>query len=123
MARKIIILEKLDSPPGLNHYRYALWADVPAARQPYYANTSTDPNVVVTAVKDATAGEIAAIKAGQIAERVAEQQWATGVSLVSIQGQLITAFNDFQAEVTAYNPWLRLGTFWDGTSWTAKGVA
>lgn len=122
MARKIIVLEKLDSAPGLNHYRYALWADVPTARQGFYAFTPL-AGATVTPVKDATDLEKAALTGGQVTERIEEQQWQSGVPIATIQAELQVRFAAFQAEINGRNPWIRYGTYWDGSAWTIAGVA
>lgn len=114
MARKIIILES--HPPGTGEiaFRYALWANVPAARQTRYANPDLE-----TQVEDATAGEIAALRTGAVVERVGEARWNNGTTVAQIQAALVNEFNRYQAKITAANPWQRYGTSWDGSSWTA----
>lgn len=111
MAKRIIILEQVDA----RQYRYALWADVPAARQASYA-AKAKPTVYVMA----TQAEKDAITNGQIAERVDVLQATT---VAEAKQMLIDLWNAWQAEVTAANVWSRYGTYWDGTSWTAGGVA
>ena len=57
MAQTIIILDQEGLPSDLN-YRVAFWLDVPMARQRFYANAAA-----VSAFVDATAAELAALKA------------------------------------------------------------
>ena len=40
-----------------------------------------------------------------------------------IRTMLQAEFTARQNAVNAYNPWTRYGTLWDGTTWTAGGVA
>lgn len=113
MARRIIILDQTDAQT----WRWAMWADVPAARQSFYANASA-----TSAVKDATAGELSSIQTGAIAERVGQSAFP-GMTVTNVQTALIAAFNAFQAEITNANLWSRYGTSWDGTTWTPKAVS
>lgn len=113
MARKIILIRAVESSDI--GFRYALWADVPAARQIRYANATA-----TTEVQDASQSEIAAIQAGAIAEKVDEARWPVGTTIVQVQAFLIAAFNQFQDAVTARNPWQRSGTSWDGATWDVK---
>lgn len=114
MARKIIILES--NPPGQGdiQFRFAMWADVPAARQSRYADAT-----FASAVAGATAGEITALQTGAVVETVREARWPAGTTIPNIQAALVTEFNAYQARVTASNPWQRYGTSWDGSIWTA----
>lgn len=113
MARKIIILEADSAGQGEVGFRYALWADVPPARQVRYANAS-----FVSAVAGATGAEVTALQTGAVTERVGSARWQQGTTIPQVQGFLIAAFNTFQAEISAANPWQRYGTSWDGSSWT-----
>lgn len=114
MARKIIILES--NPPGTGEiaFKYALWADVPAARQTRYADPAFETQVV-----GATAGEVAALRSGAVVERVAEARWNQGTTVAQIQAALVNEFNRFQTQITNTNPWQRYGTSWDGSTWTS----
>jgi hypothetical protein len=118
MAAKIIILEQISVDPL--GFRYALWAAVPLVRQPFFANAAAK-----SAWVNAAAADLAALQAGQIVEVVRSQQWAAATSIATIQAALIAEFNAFQTQVTGTggNNWARYGTTWDGTTWTAGGVA
>lgn len=116
MAKQIIILDRLNEPSDMT-FRYVLWATVPVARVAAYANVTA-----VTAFKNASAPEIAAIQAGQIAEKVDVFQAPIGTAIAAIQAALITAFNTWQAQVNATNSTQRYGTFWDGATWTVAGT-
>jgi len=112
---KIIILDKDANDPV---YRYLLWADVPAARQPFYANASA-----TSAWTDATAGDLAALQNGSVVERQGELRVPSGSTLAQVQAFLQARWSEFQNQVTNDNPWVRYGTTWDGTTWTAGGVS
>ena len=117
MARKIIILESNPVTAGEIAFRYAMWADVPAARQSRYADATLTSQVV-----GATAGELTALRNGSVVEKVEEARF--GASTVpAVQALLINRFNAYQTEITAKNPWQRYGTSWDGSSWTAVNNA
>ena len=118
MANKqIIILDRLDLPSD-NSFRYALWAAVPVSRQSFYANATA-----VSAWSGASTAENTAIQAGQIVEKVDHFSAPAGTTIAQIQAILIAAWNVWQNHITNENPWSRYGTFFDGTTWTAAGVA
>lgn len=117
MARKIIILDEVGLPSDLT-YNVAFWLDVAAARQPFMAN-----DTAISRVIGATAGELAAIKAGQIVEVVRTISYVSGTALGVIVANLVARHNLEQAYLTANNPWNRYGTSWDGTTWTQVTVA
>ncbi|MGE5165129.1 MAG: hypothetical protein ACM3IH_14045 [Sphingobacteriales bacterium] len=110
MARlRVIVLDRTDP----DTYRYALWADVPLARQKFYANASLKSVWV-----DATAADNTALQSGSVTETVSEQRVPSGATLTQIEGFLQTRWNDFQTYITNFNPWQRYGSTWDGTSWS-----
>lgn len=111
---KIIILEKLG---GNQAFKVALWVDVPATRQAFYANAGK-----VSAWKDAQAGDTTALQNGGVAEFVHTYQ-GDGVTLGQAQAALQAIWQGYQDKVTSDNPWLRYGTTWDGTSWAVGGVS
>lgn len=115
MAKKIIVLERLENDLS---FKYAFWATVPSARKPYYANSSA-----TSVYKDISAGELTSIQDGSIAEKVDIGTYASGTSVASIQTDLISKFNEYQNFITNFNPFIQYGRFYDGSSWTAGGVA
>lgn len=117
MAKQIIILERVNEPSD-NSFRVGFWASVPAARIAAYANANA-----VSAFKNASAPEIAAIQAGQVVEMVFTASYPAGTALAFMTADLISQFNAYQASITAKNPSQRYGTFYDGTSWTNAGTA
>ena len=113
MAKRIIVLDLTGGT-----LRAALWADVPVARQPFYAQPGA-----VSAWKDASGPENAALASGAVAEKVIAYTPAPGETQAQGRAILIAKWTSWQAYVTATNPWARYGSFYDGSSWTAGGVA
>ena len=114
-AKRIIVL---DNPNGGSTYHVALWADVPVARQPFYASPGA-----VSAWTGASAADNAAIATGAVAEKVISYDTATAETLNQLKAVLIAGWTLWQAHITNDNAWARYGTFFDGTTWTAGGVA
>jgi len=112
----IIILEQLS--PAV--YRYALWAAVPASRQPFYA---IDQAAFVSQWKDALAGDTTNFRNGSVTEKIDTIQVPAGTTVPQIKAFLQARWADWQAEVTARNDWPFYGTTWDGSTWVAGGVA
>jgi hypothetical protein len=117
MAKRVIILNRLDTP--MLAFNAVLWADVPSARQSRYANPT-----FVSAYTEASAAELTALRAGQIAEKVITISVVPGTTISEIQAQLRAAFTAWQAEVATRNQWERYGTYYDDvTGWTIGGVS
>ena len=109
---KIIILE---TEPG--KVSYAFWADVPAARQRFYADASK-----VSVWKDAVAADNTALQNGSVVELVSSYPFEEGAGAARIRNALLDLHTKYQAEINAHNPWSRYGTTYDA-AWTAGGVA
>lgn len=121
--RRIIILEAVSG--SAQGYRYILWAAVPAARQPFYANPDFESawKVGLAGGLTITQGEIDALRNGSVVERVEHFNNATALTLAQVKSQLEDRWNEFQTYVTNHNPWDRYGSTWDDTpSWTNGGV-
>ena len=120
MARKIIIQERINEPSDFS-FRYVLWADVPAARQSFYADPAK-----TSSVKDATASELVALRTGAVLEQSDTAFFPAGTTAAVIRTALIARFTTFQDRVTAENPWRFYGTSADFVSgawvWTAGGA-
>lgn len=110
---RVIILDRTTT--GI---RYAMWADVPAARQPFYVDAAK-----VSAWKDALPADNTALQLGQVVEKVDTQLPEPGAGVARIRSLLQEQWARCQAEIDAANPWDKYGTSWDGTSWAAGGVA
>lgn len=112
MARlKIIILDKIG-----DKLNYAMWADVPAARQVFYANAAK-----VSAWKDALPADNAALQSGAVVEQVRSTDFAGAENMPEVRTSLIATWNQFQNEINNVNPWKRYGTTYDG-AWINGGV-
>lgn len=113
MPRKIVVLDSNPVLPNETAFRYALWADVPAARRERYANVAA-----TSAVGDVTADEVAAIRSGAVVEKVEDARWPNGTSLAQVQEALVQRHGSYQQEINEANPWASYGTSWDGATWT-----
>lgn len=120
MARKIIILDRVGYPSD-DAYRVAFWLDVPADRQPFYANAAFVSEVIGTEAP--SAAELTALRSGAVVEQVDRIWMPVGTSVAQRAARLQAEFNIRQSDVTTRNDWARYGTTWDGTTWTQKGVA
>jgi len=114
MAKQVIVLERSENTQA---YRIAYWLAVPASRQSFYANPTA-----TSVWSGASAGELSAIRTGAVVEAVETNDFA-GMTLPAIQTELQSEWSALQADVTARNPWVRYGSFWDGATWTPGGVA
>jgi hypothetical protein len=112
-SKRIVILEQSDA----NTYRYAMWADVPAARQSFYAKAG-----VVSAWGGAAAGDNTALQNGSVVEQVATFSVPTGEALATTLARLQSLWTAYQNGITNNNLWVRYGSFWDGSTWTNAGV-
>lgn len=117
MAKKIIILERINEPSD-NDFKYVLWATVPVGRESFYTNINAKSEY-----KAATAEELQDIKDGKVIERSGLISKTESVTFANIKNDLEKLFKDFQDEINNKKPFLRYGTFWDGTAWTSGGVA
>lgn len=113
----IVILERSSVNPQT--VQFVLRANVPVARQSYFANaekTSAFPGIA--------AGDLADLRAGKFIEKT--DSVSTGsLTITQVGVQLVAAQHAFQACVTAdaeYNPYKFYGSTWDGTAWTLRGV-
>ena len=119
VTKRVIILEQISAAPL--SYRYAMWADVPSARQVFYAAKQAG---MVSAWKDAAVADNTALQNGSVTERVDSTSMAAGDTLATAQARLQAIWLVFQAEITNTNPWLRYGSFMDTSNgWTAGGVS
>jgi hypothetical protein len=117
LARQIIILDQPGLPSDLR-YNVCFWLTVPAARQQFNADATFKSRVI-----GLSAGELTALQAGQVLERVEEFSFAVGTGFPAISNALVTRFTTLQQAVNNQNPWNRYGSFYDGTSWTQVTVA
>lgn len=114
---RVIMLDRPDrQDPNTN--RYILWADVPAARQRFFADPAK-----VSEWKDALPADNAALASGAVFELIDTLKAPAGATAVQVQGFLEQRHADFQSNVTNNNLWTRYGMTWDGTAWVPGGVA
>lgn len=110
-AKKIVILDRI-SP---KRFRYVMWFDVPAARQAFYAQVGK-----VSQWTGASAQENADLASGAVVEKSGET--ALEGTVAEVMAMLQSQWQETQNEINNFNPWVRYGTFWDGTSWNNAGV-
>lgn len=111
----IIILDRNPNDPTV--FTYVLWADVPVARQSFYANINAK-----SAWKDALAADNVNLQTGAVAELQDTLRVPNGATLAQIKAFLEQRWADFQSKVTSGNPWVYYGTTWNGTLWTNAGA-
>lgn len=109
----IIILERVSDDNMADSYKYAMWADVPAARQSYYASSAN-----VSVWVNASSADNANLQSGAVVELVETRRLPTSLTIAQIEIGLQNRWSTFQSYVTSHNPWQRYGTTWDGTTWT-----
>jgi hypothetical protein len=115
VAKQIIVLTK---HAELAQYRVAYWIPVPVARQPFYvAPTKTSE------WKGASALENQDLQTGAVVEIVETISVPEGASLAEMQAIVQDRYNILATEIDAKNQWGRYGTYYDGVTWTAGGVA
>lgn len=113
MAQSIILLDQEGMPSDLN-YRVAFWLDVPAERQRFYANPAA-----TSAFLDASAADLAALKAGQIAEVVETISRAAGTPMTAVKQAARDRLAALQSALNRDNRFNRYGTRWtQGGGWT-----
>ena len=123
-AKRVIVLDRLlaaetHEGEGMpQQVRVVFWADVPAARQPFYANAT-----VLSAWKDATAADVIALQTGVVVEREEILRIPKTATAAQIQSVLQARWQSYQDTITAHNPWTKYGTFLDQNGvWTVTGV-
>jgi hypothetical protein len=109
----VVILDQDPSDP--NTYNFLMWADVPAARQSFYARPGA-----VSAWNGAIATDNTALQNGSMVEKITSQRIPANSTLVQIENFLQQQWSAFQASINSNNPWVRYGSTWDGTTWVIK---
>lgn len=104
---------------GPNTFRFAIWADVPAARQQFYAN----PNAT-SAYKFATSGDIANLQSGAVTERIYKFDVSTTDTVATVETAMAGTAAQVQLDVNSFNPWVFYGTTLSSSGvWTTTGIA
>ncbi len=113
MARKIIILERLELDGGWKA-NVAYWADVPENVQDYYANENA-----TSAVKDASLAEVGAIKDGAVREKVETVSFNPAPTQATIDANLLAGQSAWQDAVNseAEFRFSQYGRSFDGAAW------
>jgi len=109
---RIIILQR--TREDADTINYVMWADVPTARQAHYADPT---NTRKSAWPDALPADNTNLQNGSVHEKVDTQRNPNGTGMAAVQVQLQQNWQDFQTEVTNFNPWQRYGSTWDGVAW------
>lgn len=115
MPRLNVIFLAQDTVTG--DYSAALWADVPASRQSFYANAAAK-----SVWSGATAADNTAMQNGSVVETVISQRVPAGTSIAQIETFLQNHWQTFQNQINNSNPWNHYGSTWDGTTWTVVTV-
>jgi hypothetical protein len=118
---RAIVLDSPDQQASRANFRIALWADVPTARQKFYAAQVTA--TTVSAWIDALTGDNTAIRNGSVVERVVMYEPDTAKTAGQMEADVAVIWTAFQATVTGLNTWPNYGSTWDGTTWTIATVA
>ena len=105
-------------PDDPNTWQAALWADVPVARQNFYAN----PNAK-SAWSGATTADNTNLQTGTVVEKVISQRVPPGTSIAQIETFLQAQWTTYQNAITNTNPWVHYGSTWDGMTWTVVTVS
>lgn len=104
---------------GPNTFRFAIWADVPLARQPFYASTGN-----TSAWKNATSGDIANLQSGAVTERIYKFDVSTTDTVATVEAAMAGTATQVQLDVNSYNPWVFYGSSLSSSGvWTTTGVA
>ncbi len=120
--KHIIILDRTGEPSDLS-FSCLFWLSVPAGREKFYTIHETPALPFSSRYQDATAEEIAALKAGTVIEMTENIVMPAGTPLTTIQARVIVRYNELQNALNSRNPFVRYGTSWDGASWTVGGVS
>jgi hypothetical protein len=110
----------LDKPDPDNNFTFnvALWADVPAGRQTFYANPDAKSRWA-----GATAPDLQSLQSGEVVERLATIQGQQGWTRAQLQAEAAARWQTFQTYITNFNPWVFYGTTLDPSgTWTNNGA-
>jgi hypothetical protein len=110
----IILSQTLED---LSTYHIALWADVPVARQTFYANAAAK-----SVWDGATTTDNTNLQNGSVVETVITQRLPPGTPRAQFEALLQTAWQDYQNRITNVNPWSIYGSTWDGSTWSLVTV-
>lgn len=110
-----ICLEK----SGPNTFKFAIWADVPATRQLFYAN----PNAT-SAWKNASTGDIANLQSGAVVERIYKFDVSSTDTVATVEAAMAGTAAQVQLDVNNFNPWIFYNTTLSSSGvWNTTGIA
>src|SRR5215471_14237918 len=95
---KIIVLTKT-----ADDINVLFWADVPTARQPFYA--ALWGSTKSSAWSQALAADNTALQNGSVVETAFVQRTPPGSTIASVEAALQTAWTSYQAFINSNNPW------------------
>jgi hypothetical protein len=107
----VIVLAQTPGDP--NGFNILFWADVPSARQTYYAN----PNAK-SLWAGATTADNQNLQSGAVVELATEAHYVPGTPLTQIESDVQARWQSYQNSIINSNPWIRYGSTWDGATWT-----
>ena len=113
----------LDKPDPYNNFTFnvALWADVPAGRQSFYAAIWGPTRN--SAWLGALAADNTALQNGSVVERVEMIQGQQGWTRAQLQTEAGTRWQRYQDYINSNNPWVFYGTQLDPSgTWTNSGA-
>lgn len=118
---RAIVLDSPDQQAARANYRVALWLDVPASRQKFYAAMKPGPSVWI----DAQAADNTAITTGAVVERVVSYEPDTTKAAAAMEADVAALWTAAQAQINALNTWPNYGSTLsgDGTTWNIVSVA
>jgi hypothetical protein len=117
VAKQVIVLDQPGDDPS--KYRVLYWLNVASGRESFHAKAGA-----VSRWPNASAGENSAIAAGTVKEEEDTYSRPDGAGLAQVQADLLANRSARQAQLDAYNPWNRYGSFFDDVGgWTLTGVS
>lgn len=115
---RIIVLDSPDvSQAARSNFRLALWADVPVARQKFYAQAQKTSQWL-----DATLQDNQNLQNGLVAESVVTYAPDTVRNLAQMEADAIALWTAWQNQITNTNKWPNYGSNYDGNAWTIVSV-
>lgn len=108
------IIERVMREQPAAAWRAVLWADVTVPqRRRWYAK----PANWLSAYVDATAPQLADLRAGVLTEKVITLTYQSDPTFVDVRADIVAELGRFQQETDVRNVWNHYGTHYDGTTW------
>lgn len=112
MTNQAFLIERVSRESPATAWRAVLWADVPVARQRWYAK----PITWTSAYADASPADLAALRAGAMTEKVITLDYAAAITLGEVQTDVRIAATRFQQSINNLNLWNRYGSTWSAAT-------